>query len=218
MNDSYFTIRPQQPKYKFSPFYELFFGCIHLDIDLMQRLENYLLELELVIIDRYQVDESLSYDLEKTSVNSRFMLYNLFEIGDKNADITQLRLLIKDKVRDFLRYHNLEVQDLYASCWFIILRENQQLPEHTHDNSDRSFISGNLNVACEESTTEYVLPFQHGCYSIGNERGLLTLFPSAVAHYTSRHKGMHPRISVAFDICTCSADLKQEHAKRFVKL
>ena len=218
MNDNFFAVKPDSAIYKFSPWYNFHFYTCDLDTQLMGSVSKYILSIEKKVINQFPLNESLSYNLDSNLVNSRFMLYNLFTLEDNVSEIKTLKNSIKEKVQSFLDYHNESFADLYIACWFIILRSNQSLPTHTHDNSSKSYISGNLTVSCTQSSTEYILPYDHGNFSVKNKVGGLTLFPSCLAHHTTKHCGLEPRISIAFDIFPTLENCKKEYINRFVKL
>lgn len=103
----------------------------------------------------------------------------------------------------------------YIQCWANTVRRGESI--HIHNHGDRrSFFSGNLPVQVpdyQNSATHYTTqrtpegPDQ--VYSIVNEPGLLTLFPSWLLHYTDPWPRDDTRITIAFDIVDAATAARQ---------
>ena len=118
---------------------------------------------------------------------------------------SELRHQILNKV---IMYNNLiGVQlpkELWIQCWVNVLRFGQRIKPHLHCVDSTCYLSGHYTVQCNNTSTVYISPENqiNDPYEINveNKPGSMTIFPSYVPHYTTRHYSFTPRITIAFDI------------------
>lgn len=202
---------PSQPLTPFAPYFEVpMWNCnINLNNTLMPNLKYYLLGKEVDILLNYDYYNDGGTGLGSDSVTTRFARYNLLKFADPSISI--LKDLIRKEFNKFMNqlgahktqsdfFLNKIYYDPYIVCWFNVLKENENIKSHVHSNLGNSFISGNICVDAEETSTFYEMPYKQGIVEIENTPGHLTLFPSYLPHWTSKNKSKNPRISIAFDI------------------
>ena len=140
------------------------------------------------------------------------------------------------RLRDFIREAYLEMlasmpllrrEPRFIQCWANTVRRGECI--HIHNHGDRrSFFSGNLPVQVSDvkiSATHYTTEKEPSrpeqIYSIGNDPGLLTLFPSWLLHYTDPWPRDDIRISIAFDIvdaATASRQTQYRVGRKYIPL
>ena len=93
---------------------------------------------------------------------------------------------------------------LWIQCWYNVLRFGQKISPHHHSVDPNSYLSGHFNVQVNDTSTVYMSPINQlnnpEVIDIKNKVGDITLFPSYIFHYTTRHYSFKPRITIAFDI------------------
>ena len=156
------------------------------------------------------------------TTTARFLSYNVLDWDQEDLKI------LKDGI--------IETHDIYyrlvvgteppkieiPTCWMNIMRKGQRITKHNHSYSERSYLSGNFTVACEETKTIYVNPmvhysedeliervdwgqeFEEELYASPNESGNITLFPCYVPHFTTEHTSDTERVTIAFEIIRSS--------------
>lgn len=200
-----------QPLTPFAPYFEvpMWNTNINLNGTLMTNLKYYLLTKEVDILLDYEYYNDGGTGLGKDSVTTRFARYNLLKFPDPSIAI--LKDMIRKEFNKFMNqigahktqsdfFLNKMYYDPYIVCWFNVLKEGENIKKHVHSNLGNAFISGNICVDAEDTTTSYEMPYEQGVVEIENTPGHLTLFPSYLPHWTSKNKSKNPRISVAFDI------------------
>jgi len=219
MNNSIIHLSSNPPVYKYAPTWEfsLFEKKIE-DQSLINEISRYLLKEEKNIIKKYKVNiPPGSFVLNEMS--ARYMMYNLFDYARNIDCIIELKKYIKTYFVEYVTsIEGSYKYNPYIACWFIILNPGEILPAHRHDNYEYSFLSGNLIISCELSSTEYFLPYDQGVYPIKNENGLMTIFPSHILHQTTEHIGNKKRISIGFDIKPTIEDCPDIYKHRYVIL
>ena len=81
------------------------------------------------------------------------------------------------------------------------MRDGQNVAEHHHGAGNDVYLSGNFILDDYQTNTNYRCPFDKDVVMpISNNRGILTLFPSCIPHYSDVYRGNDVRISIAFDI------------------
>jgi hypothetical protein len=219
MKNKIINLESNTPVYPYSPTWKFSLFCDYLrDKNLIIDLKKYLLEEEKNIIQNYHVDISPG-NFILNQMSSRYMMYNLFEYGKDIKCIIELKKYIKEC---FIQ-HTTMVEGKcaytpYVACWYITLLPGESLPVHRHDNYEHSFLSGNLTIDCQDSFTEYYLPYDQGIHSIKNENGMLTIFPSFILHGTTPHSGKNKRVTIGFDFKPNIDDCPDEYKHRFILL
>lgn len=142
--------------------------------------------------------------LGKNSTTSRFMSFNL--LSWDHSEIRKIKNIIRENVIQYNSKLNHPTPDLWIQCWYNVLRFGQKISTHQHSMSVDGYLSGHFDVQCNDTYTAYIIPkFQLGkpeFVKVDNNPGNLTIFPSNIHHFTSRHLSFSPRITIAFDIST----------------
>lgn len=141
----------------------------------------------------------------ENSLTSRYYAYNVLTWPEDGAQA--LMAFFKSAYLAMLADMPLiQRRRTYIQCWANTVRKGERV--HIHNHGDKaSFFSGNLAVQVEDyrrSRTHYTVnpksedPADR--FSVLNEPGLLTIFPSWVLHYTDPWPNEEVRISIAFDL------------------
>jgi len=97
--------------------------------------------------------------------------------------------------------NQISTDNLKIRCWSNVMSKGDQIQRHCHDDCGYAYLSGHLQIKCEDTTTNYYHPYNNNSvYPIENVPGAMTLFPSWVPHDTSVHQGDSERVISAFDI------------------
>lgn len=154
--------------------------------------------------------------LGKNSTTSKYQYYNILTWD--HPEIKKLENNITKNIRRYnLECKNETPNELYAICWFNILRFSKKIKAHQHSTDSSCYLSGHFNVQVNDTSTCYMCPINQlndpEVIDIKNKVGEMTLFPSYIFHYTTPHYSFTPRITIAFDI-----SLQKQHSnwKRLV--
>lgn len=131
--------------------------------------------------------------------NDRWQHYNIFDW--EYESIINLKQQIKNSYSNFLSSINLEVEKpIWIRGWVYPQKRNMLLQRHYHAIHENSFISGNLCLTKNNTSTDYDIPYI-GWVKIKNEKGMMTLFPSCLPHAVDVLQD-NERYSIAFDLIT----------------
>ena len=176
----------------------------NLNLMLTQDIKNFLISKKEEILTKYKPLDAGPWNdggtgLGDKSVTARYASFNLLKFED--PCIKKFKTLIVNQLKLYINKINITINEpLYINCWFNILEPGEKLSTHNHTTSFHSFLSGHFTVACEESSTFYTMPYNDGIADITNSTGAGIFFPSYLPHGTTPHKGVNPRITIAFDI------------------
>jgi len=139
------------------------------------------------------------------SLTGRYYAYNLLEWDA--ACVKRLRRFFHESYLELLSaLPHLGRRTAYIQCWANTVRRQEYIEPHNHGGT-ASYFSGNLAVRVTEpacSFTHYefqgTAPAIRSRYSIVNQPGVLTIFPSMLFHCTDPWPHDEPRITIAFDI------------------
>lgn len=167
-----------------------------------KEITKYLINKEEYLIKKFPAASDGNTNLPN-SVTARNPFFNLFSFEDSN-ELNKVKKFIKLNVKEMLNKFNLNnLKDLYIICWFNVLRKGESIGKHTHyslKRSHESFISGHFCINAFNTSTFYNDISEQTILEIKNEIGQLTMFPSYLPHWSNKHNGEEPRISIAFDI------------------
>ena len=116
---------------------------------------------------------------------------------------------LKNNVKSSIIEYNKQLgnttpQYLWARCWVNILRFGQKIQSHLHSVAPSCYLSSNFTVQAQNTSTCYINPVNvlndPEIFEEENIPGTLSIFPSYVPHYTTRHYSFTPRITIAMDI------------------
>jgi len=168
-----------------------------------QKATRFFLKKEKELIKKYPPRYDGSVDLPN-SVTARGTFYNLFSLPKPSKELTLIKNFIKSNVKQLLlRFNITDISDLWIICWFNVLRKGEHISEHSHynlANGHASFLSGNFCVNVSNTITFYKDIGETNTLNVNNEIGQLCLFPSFIKHYSDKHEGEQPRITIACDI------------------
>ena len=141
--------------------------------------------------------------LGSRSTTAKFQSYNILTWD--HSEIKKLKSNIAKSVIDFNdECGNKTPNVLWIQCWYNVLRFGQKISPHHHSVDPNSYLSGHFNVQVNDTSTVYMSPINQlnnpEVIDIKNKVGDITLFPSYIFHYTTRHYSFKPRITIAFDI------------------
>jgi hypothetical protein len=173
----------------------------------IKKLTKFLLEKEKIILNT-PIESDLIVDgntgLGKNSVTSRYRIYNLLDF--ENEEILKIENNIKTIHKIYLTNLNIPLpNELYAQCWFNVMRKNEQIKQHKHSANTFSYLSGHITVQSEKTYTHYInshldKTFKYYDFQLENRPGNITLFNETMTHYTDMHLGNSERITIAFDL------------------
>jgi hypothetical protein len=205
MNDiSIFQSKPKQTP--FAPEW-LYFVC-HSKLQGVdfQKISRLVLAKEKHILKTTEAANAHAYytELGTDSLTSRAHMFNVFLWADEEPEIHKLKKAILDSYKALLTQMNIYVPKTWIHCWANVLREGQEIKPPLHAVHSLSYLSGHIPLKCEDTSTVYINPVNQinepEIHSIPNEVGVLTLFPSCVPHYTTKHIASTERITLAFDL------------------
>ena len=202
-----FTSQP--PISPYAPFWDFRVGTSKCDDIDVTSLSQFLLSKEKEI---KKLPPSLNLDGKKSdgytglgsnNTTSRFQSYNLLTWS--HPEIMKLRSNI---VKNLFKYNdecgNNNPTEVYAQCWYNVLRFGQKIKPHLHSATGKCYLSGHFNVQVNDTSTCYMSPINQLNYpdvhDVKNKDGDMTLFPSYIFHYTTPHYSFKPRITIAFDL------------------
>jgi len=165
---------------------------------------RFLLQTEKELIEKYPPSSHKGVT-PSNSLGARYEFFNFFKFEHETAKV--LQKFIRDNIKLFFKEfpEKFDTSNLSIICWYNILRKWDRLGYHVHVPTNHihigeSFISGNLTIACEKTSTHYYSICRKLHWQTKNVPGSLVLFPSYVPHESEVHLGPHPRIVVAFDL------------------
>lgn len=139
------------------------------------------------------------YEQEGLYANDRWEHYNVFAWDHKCIDI--LGTLIRISYQDFCRAIDIpEEKGIWIRGWIYPQKYGMTLDRHVHALHENSFLSGNLCLTQNNTTTDYDIPYV-GLTKIQNSKGRLLLFPSCIPHSSDTLKEPD-RYTLAFDMIT----------------
>lgn len=132
--------------------------------------------------------------------------YNLFEWDDPS--IKDLKNKIWQMYLKYCQSINVESysrENIWIRGWAVKLEENEEIGMHSHSLHENTFVSGNISLTENNTTTDYWIPLfslYHGTFQCNNKPGRIVLFPSWVQHGVNPNQSGYVRYSLAFDLFT----------------
>jgi hypothetical protein len=125
-----------------------------------------------------------------------------------NWQTNSIKILKNNIIKSYKMYMNslnlTSENYLYIRGWAVRLNCNMGVPLHAHSHHENTYLSGNLMLSSNKTTTDYSIPHlstYYGYYKVENKPGRMTLFPSWVEHKVDPIED-EERYSVAFDVFT----------------
>lgn len=181
----------------FAPVFEYYtFECSLLNEIDFNWLENFCLDKEKELLEKYPASNHGGTGLGDNSLTTRYPYYTFLDFPETNF----IKKIIK-------KYHDIFIKELkypdtriFAQSWINVLRKGEQIKKHQHGTDKYSYLSAHICVKCKNTNTYYYNPYDGEKYASKNEVGKLTLFPSWIQHDTDAVTDNDTRITVAFDI------------------
>jgi hypothetical protein len=193
-----FNFVSNKPNNFFNPKFSYYIGEEVLDIN-VDYLSKFLLSKEKDILNKYPFYGDGNTGLNKNSVTTRYIHYNLLNFKETGF----LKKHIRDVHDKFLKRLKQKVEkNYYVQCWFNIMRKGEKIKKHFHAEDIESYLSGHLCVKTNNTNTYYEAPYYKTDYASENIPGKITLFPGWVTHHTDQQGENTERITIAFDILT----------------
>jgi len=153
--------------------------------------------------------------LGSNSTTAKHGQYNVFKW--RNKEITKLKNSIILLHNKFINHLNIKIDNkIYINSWFNILRKKQSIKTHLHGTTPDSYLSGNICVSCDGTSTVYINPINTindpVTYESKNIVGKIILFQSNIPHYSTPHKNDKERMTIAFDLMMH----KQKHSVQLI--
>jgi len=185
-------------------------------------LSTKILSKEKEIIDS---NPHLTYDggtgLGANSLTAKFAGYNILQWDREGEDyvVRKLRVDIHNAIREMCENVGADIMELkpWAQCWANVLRTGEKLNPHQHSSDAYSFLSGNLCLQAEGTSTVYQDPFSMKAAALTNEPGTLTMFPEHIIHWTTPNPSPKERITLGIDIVTEYSLLNAPDRERDIK-
>ena len=157
-------------------------------------LKKIILKNEKPIIKKYKPVTDGYTQLGPDSLTARSACYNVLDWKEAHE--------LKKGLRQHYDIYTHSIGELiYVQCWANVMRKGEQIRKHFHGGTIYDHVSGHFYVNVDTTTsTHYVLPTK--TLEHKNKNGVMTLFPSAIPHYTNQYDGKGTRITIAFDIKT----------------
>jgi hypothetical protein len=164
------------------------------------KLTNKLIKLFLTKKE-YNVNNKKYIDQTKNDIY--WIENNVFKL--KNQEIKLLKKEIKRILNCFYKQINFNTDEqFYIQGWPSILKKNQYHKEHFHEAHEFSFLSGNIILTDNKTTTDYYIhprSCQFGYYKCKNYPGSITIFSSFIPHKVDTIKDEF-RMSIGFNLYT----------------
>lgn len=141
----------------------------------------------------------LAHELDGWFDNDQWEHYNVFKWDF--PCIRELNDIIKQSYENFCAATPyIPTEKLWIRGWVYPQKRGMKLDRHVHALHENSYLSGNLCLSQNDTTTDYDIPYV-GWIKIKNERGKLILFPSSLPHAADELQE-DSRYTLAFDLIT----------------
>lgn len=165
----------------------------------MDRLKEEILLKEPQIIAENEFVSDWGTRLGKNSLTARANNYNLLSFDNTK----NLKSAIQNVHELYLNFFDLKLTDkYYIQCWANVMRGKEKIFPHRHAGDSFSYLSGNICLDVDGTSTYYIHPFTEEPWQSFNENNKMTIFPSYIKHYTDPVPSGQTRMTVAFDILT----------------
>jgi hypothetical protein len=190
------------PLTEFAPNWNIPIGVKKFDNNFcIDSIKSFLIKKEKQIISSIRYDYDGTTKLNPNSVTGRFAHYNFLNFKNECKEITDLFNFFQRSYLEYIEAEELSPRNTEIVCWFNALRKGEKVHEHNHGAGNDVYLSGNFILEDHKTATNYKCPFDRDInISIPNLKGILTIFPSFVYHYSDVYEDDGIRHSIAFDI------------------
>lgn len=223
----------EQPQTPFAPTWnhcigEKLISKIKVNTDI---LRDFILEKEKEVLHEFPGSSDGNTGLGLRSMTSRFKDYNAMEWD--HPEIKNLKKQISKFHRQFIKEAvgiAFKAPRVRIRCWCNVMRKGERIKKHSHAIHPHTYLGGHFTVACSETATIYVNPWDHtnenmliqrveqgenenngiSVYPAKNVVGKLTLFPNFIPHFTTKHPTDEERITMAFDLTPLPAVFRED--------
>ena len=210
---------PFAPNFRI-PIYDTFSGA---DANSIAAINKYVLDMERKIISK----EALTSIVPKSETDpykytQHWKQHNLLDdtappVDDgtvtrfpKDPSMVYLFKLLRRNYLQFLKETGHDRRKVWVHCWANILRDGEFISPHTHAVSPDGYLAGTIYLS---NTPGIFQIYKEGTiYEVLPSPGHMIIFPSCLTHYSEKHVGRLPRVSLAFDIVVES--LMKSHTHR----
>ncbi len=141
----------------------------------------------------------IEHELQGLYENDRWEHYNVFKWDF--PCIRELNDIINDSYINFCKEIKIATEKkLWIRGWVYPQKRGMKLDRHLHALHENSYLSGNICLTKNNTTTDYDIPYI-GWVNMKNEKGRMMLFPSCIPHASDTLLD-DARYTLAFDIIT----------------
>ena len=141
---------------------------------------------------------TLHQELDGLFDNDLWEHYNVFKWD--YPCIRELNDNIKECYKNFCTYLKIPIEKVWIRGWIYPQKRGMKLDRHIHALHENSYLSGNLCLTQNQTTTDYDIPYI-GWVKIDNQKGKMILFPSSIPHASDTLQE-DSRYTLAFDLIT----------------
>ena len=136
------------------------------------------------------------------SYKDTWRTYNIFTWDNPAVKFLQASItrVYSDYVNS-LEFEKERIDDIWIRGWAVVLKPDEMVPMHCHSYHENTFLSGNVMLSDNDTTTDYFIPHlsdYYGPWKCENKSARITMFPSWVPHRVLPTD--HYRVSLGFDL------------------
>lgn len=136
------------------------------------------------------------------SYKDSWRTYNIFTWDSPSVKFLHSSIVrVYNDFLDQLDVHKERLNDLWIRGWAAVLNPGEPVPKHCHSYHENTFLSGNVMLTGNQTTTDYFIPHlsdYYGSWKCENKPARITMFPSWVIHEVKPTEEY--RVSVGFDL------------------
>lgn len=136
------------------------------------------------------------------SYKDTWRTYNIFDWDSEPVKFLKSSIIrVYSDYTDSLEFEKERIDDLWIRGWAVVLKPDEMIPMHCHSYHENTFLSGNVMLSDNETTTDYFIPHlsdYYGPWKCENKPARITMFPSWVLHRVLPTD--YYRVSIGFDL------------------
>lgn len=136
------------------------------------------------------------------SYKDTWRTYNIFTWDNPAVKFLQSSITrVYSDYLDNLGLYKERLDDIWIRGWAVVLQPGDAVPKHCHSYHENTFLSGNIMLSDNKTTTDYFIPHlsdYYGPWRCENNPARITMFPSWILHEVQPTKDY--RVSVGFDL------------------
>ena len=136
------------------------------------------------------------------SYKDTWRTYNIFDWDSEPVKFLKSSIIrVYSDYTDSLEFEKERIDDLWIRGWAVVLKPDEMIPMHCHSYHENTFLSGNVMLSDNQTTTDYHIPHlssYYGPWRCENKPARITIFPSWVLHKVDPTE--YYRVSVGFDL------------------